>query len=139
MVGLIFCIHTQDREDYSARNREDYSAFRVSACCFNPRAVPLSRDLHVVEPPVGDILSPPRKPTLVYPVSIAILEVLSALSGEDADSSDGGSFGRRQQRESHSVGGRPDESAAATASVRELARDRLGPTVSGACHVAYSV
>lgn len=54
----------------STRNRDDYSSFRLSAWCFNPRDIPHGRDIHVVEPPVCDILSSPGKPTLVYPVEV---------------------------------------------------------------------
>lgn len=87
----------------STRNREDYASFRLSAWCFNPREVPLARDLHVVEPPVGDISSPPGKLTLVYPVSIAITEVILPTAGGDVSvgssgDSSGGDDRRRRRR-----------------------------------------
>ncbi|KAK3120200.1 hypothetical protein QOZ80_9AG0683540 [Eleusine coracana subsp. coracana] len=122
----------------ATRNREDYSVFRVSAWCFNPREVPQGRDLHVVEPPVGEILSPPGKPTLVYPVTITVSEILPAeSSGRDSDAFDGGSADNRHHRQRRDssplfAGSQADEAAAAAASGREPDRDRLGPSVSGA-------
>lgn len=87
----------------STRNRDDCSAFRVTAWCFNPSDVPRGRNLHVVEPPVRDILSPHGKPTLVYPVSIVVSTALlpepSGESGGDSGSSgDGDDGGRRHRR-----------------------------------------
>lgn len=49
----------------STRNREDYSAFRVTIWCFNPTCLPLSRDLIIVEPWAGAEEDPPVKRTLV--------------------------------------------------------------------------
>ncbi|KAK3153467.1 hypothetical protein QOZ80_2BG0173580 [Eleusine coracana subsp. coracana] len=71
------------RLDHATRNREDYSIFRVSAWCFKPKEVPRSRELHIVEPPVGPIFSPPGKPTLYYPVDIKVVAV--NISGADND------------------------------------------------------
>nr|CAB3484498.1 unnamed protein product [Digitaria exilis] len=89
----------------ATRNREDYSAFKVSAWCFKANELPRARDLHVVEPPIGDILSPPGKPTLIYPVSLAVLEVLlSAHSDAPSDPSEGDADadGRRRRRQRRS-------------------------------------
>lgn len=54
------------------RNREDYSVFRLTTWCFDPAVIPASQNLHIAEPPVGDILSPPGKPTSMYPITIKV-------------------------------------------------------------------
>ncbi|CAO2148695.1 unnamed protein product [Urochloa humidicola] len=128
----------------ATRNREDYSAFRLSAWCFNPREVPSVRALHIVEPPIGEIVAPPGKPSLKYTVAIRITEITSpgatnpveAVSGTDEDE-DAGS--RRRQRRRATSPSSHGGAAAIAGSGRSSVRDRLGPDVSGARHVACSV
>ena len=67
------------------RNREDYSAFCLTAWCFNPKEIPSARDLHIVEPPIGEILVPPGKPSLKYTVAFHVTEILQP----GAESTDG--------------------------------------------------
>ncbi|CAN6284591.1 unnamed protein product [Urochloa humidicola] len=126
------------------RNREDYSVFRVSAWCFNPREIPRSHDLHIVEPPVGEILIPPGKPTLKYPVTIHAMDVPQPRAGSvdrfssEGDEEDETDFQRRQRRREgspRSHGG----SAAAGVPGGPMFGDRLGPDASGVRHVARSV
>ncbi|CAO2163824.1 unnamed protein product [Urochloa humidicola] len=125
------------------RNRDDYSVFRVSAWCFNPREIPRVRDLHIVEPSIGEIMVPPGKPTLKYPVSIQVIEIQQSerLRGNqmpsDSDEDPTGN-GRRQRRRASSPcvhGG----GVAAAVTGRPAAGARLGPDASGARHVACSV
>lgn len=125
----------------STRNREDYSVFCLSPWCLKPTDVPRRRDLQVVEPPIGEILSPPGKPSLIYLVSISVKEALhDATSGGDSDSSFGGDNAghqhRRQRRGPSPFAGDQVEESTTTTSP---ARDTLGPTDSGACHMACSV
>lgn len=129
----------------STRNREDYSVFCLSPWCLKPTDVPRRRDLQVVEPPIGEILSPPGKPTLVYPVLISVNEALRDETSGDSVYSGGDSVGRRRRRQrrgpSPSFAGDQAEASITTtpASVSGPARDTLGPADSGACHVACSV
>lgn len=125
------------------RNRDDYSMFRVSAWCFNPSEVPQSRDLHIVEPPVGEILAPPGKSTLMYSVSIKVGEVLHPSSSEEegfiSDESGGGGHRRQRQRHDQSVGVQEGGPAAAGATGCVSSQDWMGPPASGACQEACSV
>lgn len=89
----------------------NYSVFRALAWCFNPREIPQGRDLHVVEPLVGEILAPPGKWTLMYPMSVIVsrplLPELSVEgSGGDSGSIDDGDddrWHRRRRMESREV------------------------------------
>lgn len=126
------------------RNREDYSAFCLTAWCFNPREIPSARDLHIAEPPIGEILVPPGKPSLKYTVAFRVTEILQPGAestdgaASEAEEEDGNGSRRRQRRRAASPsthGG----AAAIAATDRPSARDRLGPDASGASHVACSV
>lgn len=126
------------------RNRDDYSMFRLSAWCFNPTTFPASRDLHIAKHPVGDILSPPGKPTLRYPVSFKVskpgIDAPSAPSEGGNDSDQGGR--RRRHRRGPSpqpVVPHTGEQDAGAIVVRIPVRDRLGPNASGARLVARFV
>ncbi|CAN6231513.1 unnamed protein product [Urochloa humidicola] len=125
------------------RNREDYSVFRVSAWCLNPREIPMARDLHIVEPPVGDILAPPGKPSLKYPIAIRVTDIhqLPDPGSENrstSDSDDGRGSRRRRQRRASSPSAH-DRVIVAASMGRPSVRDGLGPDASGARHVARSV
>lgn len=126
------------------RDREDYSMFRVTAWCFNPRSVPRSRVLHVVEPSVGEILAPPGKLTLRYPVSISVDEAVHPVSGEadvvmEEGRDDGDRRRQRRRRDPQAAGGQEEVSACVGGLDAGPLRGRSGPPASGARQVACSV
>ncbi|CAN6180302.1 unnamed protein product [Urochloa humidicola] len=125
------------------RNREDYSVFRVSAWCFNLNEIPRLRDLHIVEPPVGEIIVPPGKLSLRYPVTIKVSEIQEpGAVSTDRESSDSGEENmgnrRHQRRRGNSLCVHGGASAAA-ATDGPAVGDRLGPDASGVRHVVCPV
>ncbi|CAN6227693.1 unnamed protein product [Urochloa humidicola] len=126
------------------RNREDYSMFRLSAWCFKPSEIPRARVLHIVEPSIGEVLIPPGKLTLKYPVTIHVEEIRQAeleLGAQAFSASDGeGDNGnRRRQRRWAASPRAPGAAAAGAAAVRTSVGDRLGLDVSGERHVVRPV
>ncbi|CAN6323577.1 unnamed protein product [Urochloa humidicola] len=125
------------------RNRDDYSVFRVSAWCFNPSEMPKVRDLHIVEPSIDEIMVPPGKPTLMYPVSIQVNEIQHPVMlranqvPTDTDENNPGNERRQRRRVSSpgDHGGRGDVAP----TTMPAAGERLGPDASEAHHVACSV
>lgn len=118
----------------------------MSVWCFKPIEVPQHRDLHVVEPPIGDILSPSGNRTLVYPVSTTVSEVPSIeSSGDDPGPSDhSGDVHRWRQRRGDPSTLNSDSQADATSAadvnaVREPILERQSPSVSRAARQACSV
>jgi len=51
-------------------NLVDLNAFKCSAWCLDPSAIPTNKDLWVAEPPVAVVEDPPVKRLLAYPISI---------------------------------------------------------------------
>jgi len=116
----------------------------LTAWCFNPREIPSARDLHIAEPPIGEILVPPGKPSLKYTVAFRVTEILQPGAestdgaASEAEEEDGNGSRRRQRRRAASPSSHGG-AAAIVATGRPSARDRLGPDASGASHVACSV
>ncbi|GJN16539.1 hypothetical protein PR202_gb03540 [Eleusine coracana subsp. coracana] len=132
----------------STRNREDYSVFRVSAWCLKPDEIPSSRDLHIVEPPVGPIFLPPGKPTLQYPIDIKVVSADSpgvddTSPPSDDDDEDARRQRRRRRRDPSPAPGRswpPSRAGVKSSPLRRLSRhDRLGPADSGGHTVVSTV
>ncbi|GJM95724.1 hypothetical protein PR202_ga12501 [Eleusine coracana subsp. coracana] len=73
----------------STRNRDDYSVFRLSTWCFRPNSIPGMHDLHVVEPSIGVIDTPPGKPTLVYPITISVKPAIFPQASNNSSPSEG--------------------------------------------------